>query len=179
METKKATLTRGVIYDEVDIDSIRNKMFDDMVPVSYMVESDVVDKFREESNLSHTDALDYMIRSDVIGALTRLDTETLETRNLIVPKECLSESLVRDLTKVDLAHDLNEYYGNRHYEEHCERNSVTPEEICEDVDGELIDAIKNGKRVVFVADKDMTVSQFKEGFTNFIKELEKAIIKTA
>ena len=172
---KNAKLIKGVIYDDVNLESIREEMFDQMVPIGYIKQCDVCKILQETNSLSEDDSLDYLVRSDVIDSLTRYDTNTHETHNLIIPKECLSDSLVEDLERVDLAKGLCEYYGQRHYEEHC----VTPEDICEDLDGELIDAIKNGKKIVFVADKDMTVNEFKENFTNFIKELERAVVKSA
>ena len=131
------------------------------------------------------EADDYDLAGFAVGIVDKskiIDQNSMKVGDVIVAlpsSGCHSNgySLVRKVFDVENA-DLNEYYADRHYNDYCERHSITPEEISEDIDGELIDAIKNGKRVVFVADGDMTVSEFKENFASFIKELENAI-KTA
>lgn len=175
-------LVRGVIYDNIDLQQLKNDIFEGLhCEGIHEINNYIANRMYEETdhNLSIEDAKLYLNNMGAIASLTGYNDETGKTSNLIIPKRSLSNDLVRDLERVDLGKNLLNEYADSFFVDYIglERN-VTPEEISEDLDGELIDAIKNGKRVVFVADKDMTVSEFKENFTNFIKELENAI-KTA
>ena len=171
---------KGVIYDDVDKQEIREEMFerlDDLYKVeNTLVESHPATKALIREGLDINEIKQYYHNMDSIAALTRYNFDTGITHNLIIPKESLSIGLVNELDKVDLGKDLLKQYADQYFEPSlencCDRED---EEVLETtVDDKLMEAIQNGKRVVFVADKDMTVDEFKESFKNFINEIERS-----
>lgn len=99
-------LVRGVIYDNVDTDSIREDMFSCMIPLGYIKDNSVVDKFMNDFGMTEWQALDRLKTMDVIHSIVRYDEMSDTNQNLIIPREVLSSNLEYELSKVDLGKNI-------------------------------------------------------------------------
>ena len=116
-------LIKGVIYNDVDMNAIKQDMFDlidDKLSLEAAASTDdsLFVAVKEQLNLTDENLKDYSNTLDAIAALTRLNFKTGVTHNLIIPKETLSNSLVKALEPVDLAKDLISDYVYKFESEH-------------------------------------------------------------
>ena len=121
-------LVRGVIYDDLDLNEMKEDMFeflermDDMDRLGELKESIVPHAKNLEMSVEETT---YMFKNmDAIAAITRMNPKTFETHNLVIPKESLSKNMVEELSAVDLGKDMMNDYLQHNFDKYecCEEN---------------------------------------------------------
>jgi hypothetical protein len=142
-------LIKGVIYDDVDMQEMKEEMFETMEEC-YSVDDDYLKSIPATQSMMKQGCEFEAVRQyyqtmDAIAALTRYNFDTGVTHNLIIPKEALSDGLVDELEKVDLGKDLLSDYGNRHYETH-HKEDIYPEEFIKGEDESLLKFVDNELR---------------------------------
>lgn len=134
-------LIKGVIYDDVDMQELKDEMFEFMEETysfsdEYLKSIPATQAMMNEG-CEFEAVRQYYQTMDAIAALTRYNFDTGVTHNLIIPKESLSVGLVDELEKIDLGKDLLSDYGNRHYEAHHVED-IQPEEFIKGNDEALL-----------------------------------------
>ena len=160
-------LIRGVIYDDVEFVTIKDEMFDLM---------DSMDDIRRAGKLENhlktyqpdalsLDETEYVFKNlDSIAALTRLD-HNHKTHNMIIPKEALSEKLVKQLSSVDLAPTMIEDYMTHYSFTYMNEDQEEPEDLYDNYEddeerlAELLDNIaanaQPGERIIITPDSEI------------------------
>lgn len=136
-------LVRGVIYDDVPVEDFKEEMFwyldrmDDYEREGRLEE--YIEPHAKDLNMSINETIHMFKNMDAIAAITRLNPETFETHNLVIPKESLSKNLVKELSTVDIGkylvhdylHHYTETYDPRYAEilagDKCVDDNIYPE----------------------------------------------------
>ena len=142
-------LIKGVIYDDVDMQELKDEMFEFMEE-TYSFSDEYLKSIPTTQNMmkqgcKFEDVRQYYQTMDAIAALTRYNFDTGVTHNLIIPKESLSVGLIDELEQIDLGKDLLSDYGNRHYEAH-HNEEIQPEMFIRGEDEHLLKTIDNELR---------------------------------
>ena len=108
-------LIRGVIYCDENLEEKKEEMFerlDERVATDRDIElfNDHVQALSDVTGIDIEKTKAYFSNMESISALTRFNTNTGITHNLIIPKEALSVGLVNELESVDLGRHLLEEY---------------------------------------------------------------------
>ena len=175
-------LVRGVIYDDVDMQSIKKNMLEEIDFLGGFDDDVILNnpatKAMMENGLTFEEIKNYYHKMDTIASLTRYDFDTGETNNLIIPKESLSVGLVNELDRVDLAKDLLKAYGNKHYEDH-NKETIKPEDFCKSEEEELLKYVDRQPLFTIHVDGDTKVEDFKNILSNIIGGISDLIAKEA
>ena len=188
MESKTVgKLVRGVIYDDVDLQSIKNGMFDylhfeDLNNITNYFSN----KMHEDTNgeISVEDARLYLNNMNTISALTGYDEEENKTSNLIIPKNALSQGLVSELEKVDLGKNLLQEYADDFFVNYIGatpkvETEVKPEDFCKGEEEELLKYVDKQPLFTIHVDGDTKVDDFKDILSNIIGGISDLLAKEA
>ena len=104
------------------MDEVRDEMFDLLIPMDHIKTSPAAKEFRHETGYSEEETMEYMLKASTIGAVARINPISGEPNNLIIPKECLSVGLYKELEKFDLAKDIADQFAN-YYDKGVNANS--------------------------------------------------------
>jgi hypothetical protein len=113
MYSNEGRLIKGVIYDDVDMETIEKEMFNSIDDRMTMEQAALFENrsiFFGKNNLTAENIKDLINTLDTINSITRYNPENDTTYNLIIPKEALSVGLVRELENVDLGKYLHDNY---------------------------------------------------------------------
>ena len=152
-------LVKGVIYDDIDMEKMKNEMFDLIDDKLTIEQVELIPSSIEAKNvlgLNDEQIVNYNNTMDAIAALTRYNFNTGITHNLIIPKEALSLDLVKELEKVDFAKDLMDDYNDR------VTDRIIDEELCEHTENVLPIQDKQVELQFYFDDKKVSKEEFIE-----------------
>ena len=163
MNNEVGRLIKGVIYEDVDKDSMTEDMFKLMDNI-YEIKDEQLKKYPStrammSEGFSFDETKQYYQNMDSIAALTRYNFATKQTHNLIIPKESLSNGMVYELEKLDLGKDLLQKYADRFFEVEEEIIDVVPEDFIDSEEEKLLQEVDNNIRL-FVDGKKVNKEEF-------------------